>query len=258
MSKGASVGTMLLRLGISAIPIPPIVTSLLSVAQQAVEKKVRSHLHQKSLTGATTEEEKVKFELKELSVEGLDRYRWKLREAMEQLNQKAVNIDAQYVTKQGEGKPCDAWLDLAEAIAQAERRYNRLSKSAGALKTAMDEALKWSNDQSTVINNFKKSVGLKFKDAIEAEEAEASRHEKTKPGGAEEFLNGRHVNCSSYCHWHEVAVGENAQWTAIKVKLALITKTIADPIGVEMFLATKADPYKMPEAATPAAASATP
>lgn len=257
MSKGAAVGTMLLRLGISAIPIPSIATSLINVAQQAVEKKLRSHLHQKKLVGGpVTEEENVKFKLKELSVDDLDRYRWKLREAMEQLNQKAMMIDANYGTKQGERKPCDAWLDLAEAIAQAERRYNILSLSAGGLKTAMDEAINWSNKQAEVINTFKNSVGSKFKDAIESEEAEASRAERTKPGGAEEFLNGRHANCSSYCHWNEVAATENAQWTAIKSKLALITKTIADPVGVEMFLATNADPYSMPKA-QPQASSAT-
>ena len=258
MSKGAAVGTMLLRLGISAIPIPSIATSLINVAQQAVEKKLRSHLHQKKLVGGpVTEEENVKFKLKELSVEDLDRYRWKLKEAMEQLNQKAGMIDSIYGTRQGERKPCDAWLDLAEALAQAERRYNILSLSAGGLKTAMDEALNWSNKQAEVINTFKDSVGLKFKDAIEAEEAEASKAERTKAGGAEEFLNGRHANCSSYCHWNEVAVGENAQWTAIKTKLAMITKTIADPVGVEMFLATNAEPYSMPKS-QPQASSATP
>ena len=257
MSKGAAVGTMLLRLGISAIPIPSIATSLINVAQQAVEKKLRSHLHQKKLVGGpVTEEENVKFKLKELSVEDLDRYRWKLREAMEQLNQKAMMIDSTYGKKQGEGKPCDAWLELAEALAQAERRYNILSLSAGGLKTAMDEALNWSNKQAEVINKFKDSVGSKFKDAIEAEEAEASRAEKTKPGGAEDFLNGRHAACSHYCHWNEVAATENAQWTAVKAKLAMITKTIADPIGVEMFLTTDADPYSMPKAEAQASGAA--
>lgn len=253
MSKGAAVGTMLLRLGISAIPIPSIATSLINVAQQAVEKKLRSHLHQKSLTLATSDEEKVKFTLKELSVEDLDRYRWKLKEAMEQLNQKVRTIDAVYGAKQGEGKPCDAWLELAEALAQAERRYTILSLSAGGLKTAMDEALNWANKQAQVINTFKDSVGLKFKDAIETEEAQASGAEKKKPGGAEEFLNGRHAHCSHYCHWNEVAATENAQWTAVKNKLAIVAKTVADPIGVEMFLATSSDPYSMPKADSSAA-----
>jgi hypothetical protein len=257
MSKGTAVGTMLLRLGISAIPIPSIATSLINVAQQAVEKKLRSHLHQKSLTGATTEEEKVKFTLKELSVEELDRYRWKLKEAIEQLNQKAASIDGQYGTKQGEGKPCDAWLDLAEALAQAERRYNILSLSAGGLKTAMDEALKWANDQATVINNFKKNVGGKFQTAIDAETTEADKKENAAKGSGDTFMNGRHANCSSYCHWNEVAATENAQWTAVKTKLAMVAKTVADPIGVEMFLATSADPYSMPKA-QPQASSATP
>lgn len=248
MSKGAAVGTMLLRLGISAIPIPSIATSLINVAQQAVEKKLRSHLHQKKLVGGpVTEEENVKFKLKELSVEDLDRYRWKLREAMEQLNQKATQIDSVYGAKQGEGKPCDAWLDLAEALAQAERRYNILSLSAGGLKTAMDEALNWANKQATEINTFKKSVGMKFQTAIDTETAEADKKENTAKGSGDAFMNSRHANCSHYCHWNEVAATDSAQWAAVKSKLALITKTIADPIGVEMFLATNADPYSMPK-----------
>jgi hypothetical protein len=257
MSKGAGVATMLLRLGISAIPIPPIVTSLINVAQQAVEKKLRSHLHHKKLTGAVTEEEKVKFKLKELSVEDLDRYRWKLKEAMEQLNQKVNTIDAKYAAMQGEHKPCDAWLELAEALAQAERRYNILSLSAGGLKAAMDEALKWANDQSTVINNFKKDLATKFTAAIDKEEKEADKEQAKHIAGGETFMNTRHAKCSTYCHWNELETKENEQWTAVKTKLALITKTIANPIGVEMFLATKAEPYSMPKADGQASAATT-
>lgn len=248
MSKGTAVATMLVRLGISAIPVPSIVTSLINVAQQAVEAKIRSYLHERKLVGGpVTEEENVKFKLKELSVEDLDRYRWKLKEAVEQLNQKAGTIEGTWAAGQKDGKPCNAWLDLAEALAQAERRYTILSLSAGGLKRAMDEALNWSNKQATEINKFKDSLGLRFKAVIEAEEAECAKAEQAKKGGAEEFMNARHANCSNYCHWSEVAVKENEQWTSIKSKLAMITKEIADPIGVEMFLSTSADPYSMQE-----------
>ncbi len=246
-SKGAAVGTMLLRLGISAIPIPSIATSLINVAQQAIEKKVRSHLHQKRLGGATTDEEKVKFSLKTLSVEDLDRYRWKLKEAFEQLNNKVNGIDGVYAAKQKEGKPCEAWLDLAEALAQAERRYDILMLSAGGLRDAMVEALKWADKQKVEINKFKTSLGGKFQAAIDAETAEADKAEKAKKGDGETFLNTRHLNCSNYCHVQHLEVKENEQWTAVKLKLAMVAKTVADPIGVESFLATSSDPYSMPE-----------
>ncbi|HMQ02921.1 MAG TPA: hypothetical protein PKD26_03320 [Pyrinomonadaceae bacterium] len=255
MSKGAAVGTMLLRLGISAIPIPSIATSLINVAQQAVEKKIRSHLHQRSLGKATTDEEKVKFTLKELSVEDLDRYRWKLKEAIDQLNQKVTAIDGLYATKQKESKPCDAWLDLAEALAQAERRFNILSQSAGGLKAAMDEALRWADKQMVEINKFKTSLGGKFQTAIDTETTEADKQEKASKGGADLFMNARHLNCSNYCHWNEVAATENAQWTAAKIKLALVAKTVADPIQLESFLTTSADPYSMPSSSSSAAST---
>lgn len=248
MSKGAAVGTMLLRLGISAIPIPSIATSLINVAQQAVEAKIRSYLHERKLVGGpVTEEENVKFKLKELSIDDLDRYRWKLKEAMEQLNQKAASIEGSWATGQKDGKPCNAWLELAEAVAQAERRYTILSISAGGLKRSMDEALNWSNNQARAINDFKSSVGSQFKAAIDAETAETDKKEAAAKGSGDAFMNTRHMNCSGYCHWNEVAATENAQWTTVKVKLAEIAKTIADPIGVEMFLSTSADPYTMPD-----------
>lgn len=248
MSKGAAVGTMLLRLGISAIPIPSIATSLINVAQQAVEKKVRSHLHKRSLTAATTDEDKVKFTLKELDVGDLDRYRWKLKEAIEQLNQKVSGIDGVYAAKQKEAKPCDSWLELAEALAQAERRYNILMLSAGGLRDAMVECLKWADKQKDEINKFKTSLGGKFQTAIDAESAEADKAEKAKKGDGELFMNKRHLNCSHYCHVQDIADAENAQWTNIKTKLALVAKTVADPIQLESFLATSADPYSMPKA----------
>ncbi len=201
MSKGAAVGTMLLRLGVSAIPVAPIVNTLINTAQQAVEKHLRSHLHKKRLAGATTDEDKVKFDLKELSVDDLDRYRWKLKEAIDQLNQKVSGIDAVYAAKQKESKPCDAWLELAEALAQAERRARILDTSAGGLKASMEECLKWSSKQMDAINKFKTDLGSKFKDAINAEAAEADKLTKTMPPGSpQEFLQKRHLSCSNYCH----------------------------------------------------------
>ena len=113
-SKGIAVGTMMVRAGISAIPIPSIATSLINIAQQAVEARVRSHLHQKKLVGGSVNlEEKVKFELKELTVDKLDRYRWKLKEAMEQLNLKNSGFNLDYKAKQEGLNPCNSWLEIA-------------------------------------------------------------------------------------------------------------------------------------------------
>ena len=249
-SKGIAVGTMLLRVGISAIPIPSIATSLINVAQQAVEAKVRSHLHRKKLVGGPiTQEETVKFELKELWVAGLDRYRWTLNAAIEQLNMNATGFNGTYTTKQKDSRPCDAWLELAEALAQAERRYTKLRNTAEGLRVSMVNCIDWAEIQRKEINKFKTSLGGEFQKLIEAETAEAEKLEKVKKGDGDRILGARHVNCENYCFWSEVAVTENEQWTSVKTKLATAAKIVSDPLTLETFATTSGDEYKMPKPA---------
>ena len=59
---------------------------LLGAAEKAVEGKIRGYHRSKQLGQATTPEEKVKFALKDLSIENLDRYRLKINEATTELN----------------------------------------------------------------------------------------------------------------------------------------------------------------------------
>jgi len=249
-SKGIALGTMVLRAGVSAIPIPAIASSLINIAQQAVEAKVRSHLHRRKLVGGpVTQEEHVKFELKELSVEELDRFRWKLKEAVEQLNTKAAAFNVAYGTKQKESKPCDAWLELAEALAQAERRYTKIRNTAEGLRLAMVNCLDWADKQRVEINKFKTSLGGEFQKLVEAETAEGERLDKARKGDGNAILGMRHQNCSDYCFWNEIAVTENEQWTSVKQKLALAARTVADPLTLETFATTDGEQYSMPASA---------
>lgn len=241
-SKGIGALTAGLRIGMGAIPIPGIVTDLLKIAQQAVEKKIRSKLHERHIA-AVNLEERVKFTLKELSVEELDRYRWKLKDAVDELNKKSATLDALYLKKTGEGKPCGAWLEITEAYAQVERRQNKLVDACKALRTVLDDTTKWGEEVTKVINVKRKEQGVKFAAVIAAETKAAEELEKKTKGSGDEAMTAKHANCESWCYYNNTRVDENATWTKIKEGLALVTKTIAEPLDLETFASIDGSEY---------------
>ncbi len=233
-SKGAGVLTTGLRLGLSQIPIPGIITDLLAVAQQAIEQRIRSHLHTHR-SGPQTREQHVKFALKELSVEELDRYRWKLKDAYDTLNVKIAASDALYLQKLTEHKPCHAWLEVAEAFAQVERRYEILNDACTGLIATLAETKKWAKGIGGTLKKSKKDIAKKFGEVVDSELDTHDALEQKRTGSGDLEFTSRHEKCTDWCFYNNIRVDENETWASIKNKLALVARTIADPLDVETF-----------------------
>ena len=125
-SAGSKVLKIVMTFGkasLKLIPIP-ILGDLTAAAVAKAEAWARGAHHKNRLHQATSNVDRVKFELKELSVENLDRYRWKVNEVVTEANAKVAAFNNGPCT-------CEEIFELVKTVAQAERRIRILKKEMG-------------------------------------------------------------------------------------------------------------------------------
>lgn len=186
------------------IPVP-VLGSILKKAEEHIEKKARRHFHKRHVKEGAPIETVVKFELKELSVEKLDAFRWKLRDAMLQVNRLVASFPAKAVEAERAEKICDPWFEVAKAVAQAERRRDRLTENLDAIKGVIAHTEAWIRDQNREINRFKGMYGGKYADLMKAQTDKAARINDAN--SAIELLQGVHENCEHYCYVDQLGRG---------------------------------------------------
>lgn len=133
-SSPGSAGSKVLKIGMTfgkaslkLIPIP-ILGDLTAAAVAKAEAWARGAHHKNRLHQATSNVDRVKFELKELSVENLDRYRWKVNEA---INEAVTEANAKVAAFNNGPCTCEEIFELVKTVAQAERRIRILKKEMG-------------------------------------------------------------------------------------------------------------------------------
>lgn len=257
-SKGLALAGAVFRATMGAIPIP-VVGGLIGAAENYIEGKVRSHKRQGNLKAASTIDEKVKFELKELSVAELDRYRWKVVEAMETYNKTLTRFNESYAAKGADQQPCEALLELAMSVQQVVRRVDKLKAAVLSItavtKLTTDWIAKCENGSvpaatgaggpsaptvptSTSLTGSFNNVRETIRQAIEAEQNAINAAVNTLPANATsaekdakrtEYLATKHAKCDRWCCCRDGAKAD--EWVNFKDRSALVLRTLADPFG---------------------------
>lgn len=243
-SKGLSVVAMGVRSAFKLIPIP-IIGDLLGAAEKAIEGKVRGYHRSKRLgeaTRAQNVEDKVKFALKDLSIENLDRYRWKLKDAITELNTKASGFDALLLSKTDSQKPCHAYLEMAEAVAQTERHFEKLDQACQVLIEALNETVSWCATQNTEIARFKNQYTTFFGNQVALEARQLASLEAATAGQGVYAMTTKHLNCEHYCYYKECAETDN--WATTRSNLAAFAREVSAPFEVESFVSFDGSAFK--------------
>jgi hypothetical protein len=191
-SKGIGVAMGVGKLFLALIPIP-IVGAVVGATVDAVTGKVRGKLHSDHLKNANAEDT-AKFQIKELTVENLDRYRWKVAHSYEALNGAitAYNKSAQ---------KCDAVYAYALMYQQVERRKTKLRDELGKFKTALDSVEAWiaelEDKQGKAATTLTEAVKKKASDEIE----EYKKLDMAIPGHPEKInlALAEHAGCTQWC-----------------------------------------------------------
>jgi hypothetical protein len=228
-AAGAAVGVG--KLFLASIPVP-IVGPIVGAVIDAVDGKIRSVKHQDNLDKATTDAEKAKFLIKELTVENLDRYRWKLSHAYEELNN-AIKIFND--SKQN----CDDLYHFALVYEQLERRKTKLDDELKTFQKVIDTVENWKKnvDRTDDVKTIKDKILVKRKQYLENLPLE---HDKEKQA---EYI-AEHAKCSQWCCIKKSAEYDpNTNWEKIKQYSGVVANALR-PIAVSSVSVHQSDYHK--------------
>lgn len=237
-SKGVALVTLGVRTALKKIPIP-VIGGLLARIEQTVEDAKRQARHQKRSRTAVDIGTKVKFDLKELSVDSMDRYRWKVDESLKSLNKAADSFKMNFQKKQADNAQCDAYLDYAMAYAQACRRVEKLEEQCAGLEAAVQITNDWLQEIKEGKDGTGKTEGLSYmgsqldklvKDDIDDELKTADT--KSRTGGeeaAENWILEHHGNCDQWCCFRERGVSD--KYATLKNRAAKVTNFLLNNYG---------------------------
>lgn len=231
-SKALKLAGVGVRAALGKIPLPAV-GSIATIIQVTAENKTREWHHKRRLKNAGNVQDEVKFELKELSVEHLDRFRWKVTEALESLNKAADAFPSEFAKKRKEGATCDAFLNYAMAYAQAERRVQRLEAQCDMLEAVTAKIRLWLKD---VVRDMRKARGVNggstLDKAIQDEVKTFGDLQKTSDKDAEEWKDVDHAKCDKWCCFAEAGKPDN--YANAKDMAAKVLRFITSEMEVDM------------------------
>jgi len=248
---GALVGAGI-RATVNCIPIP-VIGGLVSAIEQRVEKAIKSKHHRSNLgKAAAGSADEVKFTLKELSVEELDRFRWKVSESIQEFNKLATAYPENKDKKRAAQAQCEAYLDLALAAEQVNRRLKKLRDACLGLCAALKIAVDWvgacengagagkldlaggtfsgiaTGGVSKAIADLKITLATDIKEETDFVE----KHIPTKEQ-QEEYIAKYHGKCDKWCCFRDA--GKPDTWANCKNKAAFVLRNLADPFVPDSF-----------------------
>lgn len=179
-SFGSKAANLMLTAGkglLKAIPVPGV-PALIEVIADKANEAARKYLHGQNLEAAKAagdEVNRIKFEIKELTVDEMDRYRWKVTEAMQELNR---NISEMGTLPPG-APCCDKYLEIVTACQQAQRRIDKLRVKVGTIRGLMDSIDTWLGDCQSKLTAGKGNITTALADYVKGQNAACTQANNT-------------------------------------------------------------------------------
>ncbi len=253
-SAASKLGSLLgagVRATVNAMPIP-VIGGLIGALEQKVEKAIKSHLHRtKAKQPGASQTEIVKFTLKELSVEELDRFRWKVTESISEFNKLVGQKDANLKNKQDAHATCEAFLELAMAAEQVNRRITKLRNACLGIFAAIKMTGEWIEEcqngqgaspltmeggtrSSAATGGVNRSIADLKKWIADSIQIELDLYNRAGNDATKEaFVTEYHGKCDRWCCFR--AAGKPDNWANSKEIAAFMLRNLADPFVPDSF-----------------------
>ena len=209
------------RTALGFIPIPVVGSSISTVLSFAEQKGRDIHRSARKATavanGGTDLANQVKWELKDLSVEGLDRFRWKISESGTAMKTAADGYGAAAMAAATAMKPCDPLSDLAVKMAQTRRRTKAMRKRITEIEECLTHAKEWCTQVEAAMTANTTAFNGHWAAQVAADTA--------SPADAPL----RHSNCGEFCYLKNLPV--IADPTKLQENLASLAHHIGDLIN---------------------------
>jgi hypothetical protein len=226
------------RNALSFIPIPAI-GSFSSATMSFIEDKVREKVHGHKISTSignddASKAKRVKFELKELSVEELDRYRWKLEASINDLNKEVTAFNNAQAKADQAGKVCDPLASMAIAIAQVTRRRKILGDAITEIEESLARAKDWSNRVNTQLDTFTQTFNANWRAVVERDVRLVT---KESPDYDLFQADSYHANCGDFCYFNSSTIGDFDP-SLFKRHLISVTNIISTPFDFQTVVGT--------------------
>jgi hypothetical protein len=223
-SKGLGAAIGIGRLFLSLIPVP-VVGSVAGAIIDGINDAYRGHRHGEHVKAAEKAGDKAnlaKFEIKELTVENLDRFRWKVAHAFESLN----GGISEFNKKPAADRTCDDIYAMALLIQQVERRNKKLRDELGNFQTALDHVNEWIQDleskQAVDVHKLKEDLKKGTSDTVK----EYGGHKGSNEAEATKIL-AAHATCEKWCCVKETAKYDPHSWPKLKSRIGAVSLAAA-------------------------------
>jgi hypothetical protein len=234
-SKGLGLVLGVGKLFLALIPVP-IVGAIVGAAADAINDKVRGARREANLAKAVLTEDQVKFEIKDLTIENLDRYRWKVKHAIEELNQGITAYNSS-------GQTCDDMYSFALLVEQLERRKTKLKVETAKLKKIVDLVDTWITEVETTQGPLCTTASNLVKEKARSEIALMSPLQETNPQHQAQIAayKATHATCKKWCYFKkEVKYKPSEGWGDFKRYAGEASRFLA-PIAVSAVAVRQSD-----------------
>lgn len=184
-------------------------------------------------------------------MEEVDRFRWKVSESITEFNKLAAGHAGNLAKKQAAHATCDAFLDLALAAEQVNRRIRKLKEACLGILGAIKITSEWieecengpgagpvtmtggvrSAPATAGVNKAIADLKAMLTTSIQAELDAVTR--LTTDAAKEEYILNFHGKCDKWCCFR--AQGSPDNWANFKNNAALALRHLADPIVPDSF-----------------------
>lgn len=238
-SKGASAALGVGKLFLALIPVPAV-GSVVGAAADAINGVVRKKLHERHVTDkelfdarAVSDkalQEQIKFQIKELTVENLDRYRWKLTHSIEELNKVLVNYN-------NSNQSCDDMYAFCLLSAQVDRRRQRLVEELDKFKQVVDNVNEWlrrvDHIQFSQLHDIKEEIKTRARNEIQTFDAQ--------PQARKAEMLAAHANCRYWCWCRKsVKYNPNTIWAEVKERSGQVANFL-QPVAMSAIAVRQSD-----------------
>lgn len=192
VSKGLGVALGVGKLFLSLIPVP-VVGSVVGAVADAIDGKARSVHHDWRKEQAKTNNDKggeAKFAIKELTVENLDRYRWKVHHSIEELNSAITAYNAS-------DQSCDDLYAYALLYEQAQRRKQLLRDELDTFTQVLKTVNEWIDEMEAKTGPLMLRVTNDVREkALESAQRIANA---ATPEAVNQLIATEHAKCKLWC-----------------------------------------------------------
>jgi hypothetical protein len=234
-SKGAGAALAVGKLFLALIPVP-IVGAIVGAVADAVNSKVRGAAHNSHTGAGKSNAENAKFLIKELTVENLDRYRWKVAHAYEELNK---GIDDYNKGPQF----CDDMYKMALLYQQVQRRNERMLSELKKFEDVTNYVKAW-------MAELEQQQGVKSRDVMIAVTSRVNEGMngfgswvETNPADKPKIAAALalHAKCTQWCCIkREAKYNPDARWADVKSYAGQVSSFLK-PIAVSAVAVRQSD-----------------